>query len=430
MPYLGSTPNASFSSRTKQDFTANGSTTAFTLSSAVASANDIEVFVGNVRQEPTDAYTVNGTTLTMSEAPANGINFYVVFKGLEENSVVPADGSISTATIASGAITTAKVADDAITGSKIENNPTIAGNLTVSGIATMTGTLGVGTAPNATFGSHNYTQGTPTVNKPIISAYSQGNSNTAGFALFNDTGNRGIWTTGSTMRFTRTYEGNSTTDMYILVSGNVGIGTDQNAHGLSIYRHLQQYGGLMLQNGTNNTGQVFQAFHNYAGTRIGSVSQNNSAVVYNTSSDYRLKENVSYTFDATSRLKQLKPARFNWISDDTNTTIDGFLAHEVSGIVPEAITGEKDGTQDLGTVKDADGNVIETNLSETFFTERKKETVDKDGNTEPPMYPSDYVWVKTATEDVYQGIDQAKLVPLLVKTIQELEARITALESE
>ena len=104
MPYLGSTPNASFSTRTKQDFTANGSTTAFTLSSAVASANDIEVFVGNVRQEPTDAYTVNGTTLTMSEAPATGLNFYVVFKGLEENSVVPADGSISSAKLASTAL--------------------------------------------------------------------------------------------------------------------------------------------------------------------------------------------------------------------------------------------------------------------------------------------------------------------------------------
>ena len=104
MPYLGSTPNASFSSRTKQDFTANGSTTAFTLSSAVASANDIEVFVGNVRQEPTDAYTVNGTTLTMSAAPANGINFYVVFKGLEENSVVPADGTISSAKLTSTAL--------------------------------------------------------------------------------------------------------------------------------------------------------------------------------------------------------------------------------------------------------------------------------------------------------------------------------------
>ena len=104
MPYLGSTPNASFSSRTKQDFTANGSTTAFTLSSAVASANDIEVFVGNVRQEPTDAYTVNGTTLTMSEAPATGLNFYVVFKGLEENSVVPADGIITSSKLHSAAL--------------------------------------------------------------------------------------------------------------------------------------------------------------------------------------------------------------------------------------------------------------------------------------------------------------------------------------
>jgi hypothetical protein len=110
MPYLGSTPNASFSSRTKQDFTANGSTTAFTLSSAVASANDIEVFVGNVRQEPTDAYTVNGTTLTMSEAPATGLNFYVVFKQLEENSVVPADGTISTAKLVDNSVTTAKLA--------------------------------------------------------------------------------------------------------------------------------------------------------------------------------------------------------------------------------------------------------------------------------------------------------------------------------
>ena len=123
MPYLGSTPNASFSSRTKQDFTANGSTTAFTLSSAVASANDIEVFVGNVRQEPTEAYTVNGTTLTMSEAPATGLNFYVVFKGLEESSVVPADGTISTA----------KLIDDSVTGAKIENNPTIAGKITATG---------------------------------------------------------------------------------------------------------------------------------------------------------------------------------------------------------------------------------------------------------------------------------------------------------
>ena len=121
MPYLGSTPNASFSSRTKQDFTANGSTTAFTLNSAVASANDIEVFVGNVRQEPTDAYTVSGTTLTMSEAPATGLNFYVVFKQLEENSVVPADGTISDAKIVGMSSSKLTGALPAVDGSALTN---------------------------------------------------------------------------------------------------------------------------------------------------------------------------------------------------------------------------------------------------------------------------------------------------------------------
>ena len=78
-------------------------------------------------------------------------------------------------------------------------------------------------------------------------------------------------------------------------------------------------------------------------------------------------------------MKQLKPARFNWIADDTNTLVDGFLAHEVSSIVPEAIVGEKD-------------------------------AMNEDDTIDP------------------QGIDQSKLVPLLVKTVQELEARIKTLE--
>ena len=117
-----------------------------------------------------------------------------------------------------------------------------------------------------------------------------------------------------------------------------------------------------------------------SGTTVGTIAVDSNSTAYNTSSDYRLKENVDYTWDATTRLKQLKPARFNFIVDDTNTLVDGFIAHEVSSIVPEAITGAKD-------------------------------AVDADNNPE------------------YQGIDQSKLVPLLVKTIQELEARITILEA-
>ena len=130
-------------------------------------------------------------------------------------------------------------------------------------------------------------------------------------------------------------------------------------------------------NRTGSDGDILQ-FARTSSSVVGSISVNSSATAYNTSSDYRLKENVVTDWDATSRLKQLKPSRFNFKADK-DTTVDGFLAHEVSSIVPEAVTGTKD-------------------------------EVDENGDA------------------VMQGIDQSKLVPLLVKTIQELEARIAKLE--
>ena len=142
---------------------------------------------------------------------------------------------------------------------------------------------------------------------------------------------------------------------------------------------------------------------------VGSIKTNGTSTSFNTSSDYRLKENVVTEWDATTRLKQLKPSRFNF-KTDADKTLDGFLAHEVSSIVPEAVNGEKDATQDIGTIKDSDGNIE---------LEKVPESRKKDGQT----------WTKTGTENLYQDIDQSKLVPLLVKTIQELEARITTLES-
>ena len=98
MPFIGKNPTSGFSTIVKDDLTPDGSTTAFTLSKNVASANDIAVFVGNVRQEPTDAYSVSGTTLTMTAAPASGLNFYVLhIAGTLESSVIPADGTITNA---------------------------------------------------------------------------------------------------------------------------------------------------------------------------------------------------------------------------------------------------------------------------------------------------------------------------------------------
>ena len=175
-----------------------------------------------------------------------------------------------------------------------------------------------------------------------------------------------------------------TTDAMILNSdGDVLIGLTNDRTTTST---LYAYGNTSTP--TGNCGlelaaaaaatRYLAAFSNSNG-HVGSISTNGSATSFNTSSDYRLKENVVDMENATDRVKQLKPKRFNFIADDS-ITVDGFLAHEVQDIVPEAISGEKD-------------------------------AVDDDGNA------------------VYQGIDQSKLVPLLVKTIQELEARITALEA-
>lgn len=127
-------------------------------------------------------------------------------------------------------------------------------------------------------------------------------------------------------------------------------------------------------------------------TGVGTIYTNGSSTSYNTSSDYRLKENNTPITNATERVKQLNPIRFNFIKDP-DTTVDGFLAHEVAEVVPEAVSGEKDATAEVN-IYDEDNNVI-----------------------------------GTETEIVPQGIDQAKIVPLLVATIQELEARITALEA-
>ena len=128
-----------------------------------------------------------------------------------------------------------------------------------------------------------------------------------------------------------------------------------------------------VENKVNHTNAMgLYKFQNSNGT-AGSISLFSTSVSYNTSSDYRLKEDVNYTWDATSKLKQLKPCEIKYKADSDDVVHQGFLAHEVDDIVPTSVFGEKDGEE-------------------------------------------------------MQQLDHSKLVPLLVKTIQELEARIETLE--
>jgi prepilin-type processing-associated H-X9-DG protein len=175
-------------------------------------------------------------------------------------------------------------------------------------------------------------------------------------------------------------------------------------------------------------GRTHFGFNNSNGT-VGTIQTLNSGTSYNTSSDYRLKENVDYDWDATTRLKQLKPARFNFIIDDTNTLVDGFLAHEAQAVVPECVTGTKDETETLTKVVLSSSNtVLSENIEQSNWTAGKLATTDYKGSEVAAIFPSDSTWVAEHVVPKMQGIDQAKLVPLLVKTILELEARIAILE--
>ena len=205
------------------------------------------------------------------------------------------------------------------------------------------------------------------------------------------------------MRF---FTGDSQTEkMRIDSSGNVIVGATSQANisnatedgislsQVSVYRSSK----------TTTTTHTHALFINPNGN-VGSIGTNGSSTSYNTTSDYRLKENVTGITDGIERVKQLNPSRFNFIAD-ADTTVDGFLAHEVSDIVPEAITGEKDAMRDeeyevTPAVLDDDGNVV----------------------TEAVM--------GTRSVPDYQGIDQAKLVPLLTAALQEAITKIEALETQ
>jgi hypothetical protein len=212
-------------------------------------------------------------------------------------------------------------------------------------------------------------------------------------------------------------------------SGRAAFNTHIDMSGILIYSSLGDGGKAIQTTPSGNHSYNAGFFRNSSGSQVGGINVGSSSTAFETSSDYRLKENINYSFDATSRLKQLKPARFNFIAD-ADTTVDGFLAHEVSSIVPEAITGAKDATKEIqNVVLNADGSFLADNISEKKWKQGKA-TVDENGNKIDPIYAEDTTWVASKTVPDYQSIDQSKLVPLLVKTIQELEARITVLESK
>ena len=175
------------------------------------------------------------------------------------------------------------------------------------------------------------------------------------------------------------YYQNGVSRVYIDPNGRVGVnytGTAGWAEQLNVRGTYGTGQYAIAAQITNSSGSLMR-FGTSSGV-CGSISGSGTSTSFNTSSDYRLKENDVKISDGITRLKQLRPIRFNWKSDSSSTE-DGFFAHEVSPVVPESVTGEKDAE------------------------------IDEIGAG-------------------YQSIDHSKLVPLLTAALQEAVARIEALE--
>jgi hypothetical protein len=186
--------------------------------------------------------------------------------------------------------------------------------------------------------------------------------------------------------FSTTADGASSPTQRMLISsaGAVYLGSGTPGQtGITTYAEATNFRMYWNRAATASSGTALEFAD--GGVTRGSITYTNTATAYNTTSDYRLKENVTPLTGAINRLNQLQVHRFNFIADP-DKTVDGFLAHEAQAVVPECVTGTKDDV-------DAEGNAV------------------------------------------YQGIDQSKLVPLVVAALQEaltkiktLEAKVAALE--
>ena len=183
----------------------------------------------------------------------------------------------------------------------------------------------------------------------------------------------------------------------------------------------------LLHHSTSGTRKML-AFYNQTPSEVGTITQNGTSTSYNTTSDYRLKEDVQPMTGASDRVLALKPVNFAWKADGSR--VDGFLAHELQEVIQEAATGAKDAMRDeqyevtpavyedvvIPAVLDEEGNELEAERTEQRLV-------------------SEAVMGTRSVPD-YQGIDQSKLVPLLTAALQEalteiadLKARVTALEA-
>ena len=264
-------------------------------------------------------------------------------------------------------------------------------------------------------------------------------------------------TAGSGSYVTYSFNGDNNTGMYHPAADTVGLVTAGSERmrisaagdvlmdctttpSASVYGWMKVAGGggYVKSAVGGSGGYTHYQFINTNGT-VGQIYTSGSSTTYATSSDYRLKENVVPMSGATAQTKLLKPCNFDWIvGGNTN----GFLAHELAEVVPEAVTGTKDAMMDEEyEVTPATGDVFTPSIdayvdADENEVEAVAEVIHSADVEQPETLEEGQQWRETTAQVMgtrsvpdMQGIDQAKLVPLLTATIQELIARIEVLEA-
>ena len=418
--------------------TYNGSNTTFSLGTQVGSAAQLLVSHDGVIQLPGTDYTLasGGASITFSTAPASGASIFIVeISGAVGGTVTPSDNSVgitqlnvsdgsngqALTTNGSGTLSFSTIStsltgiddqsssnDDQLTITdtavvinedsddvdfRVESN----GNANMLFVSGGNDVVGIGNEGDLGVGLHikSGDTGTSSVDSAADEFIIEGSgdsgmsilsgTSSTGSIIFGDSGDNNVGKIeydhgNNRMVFTA----DADEFLRIASNGEVSINDGQletNATVLKVKGSATTTTCILTHGATSGEEAIFH-FRDGANEQCGSVTINaaNNTTAYNTSSDYRLKENESSISDGITRLKQLKPYRFNWKSNSSGDKVDGFFAHEVSNVIPEAVYGEKDGEE-------------------------------------------------------MQGIDQSKLVPLLTAALQEsitkietLEAKVKALE--
>jgi hypothetical protein len=395
MAYLGNTPTTqNFVSGTDY-FNGTGSQTAFTLSRTVGSINDIQVTVNNVVQQPNDAYTLSGTTLTMTSAPSSGTNnVYVRYLSTTTQVITPSQNTVGTAQL--GTITNIASGNSSLT-LQTGSSPTTAVTIDTSQ------NVGIGTSSPATKLNIGFT-GADAVNTFRIEG-SNGSSERYAFDIQADGANTAtkfligsgggaptermritsagdllIGETGGTSKLSITQSSNSSTAIRIVYSGT-------GAFPIEAITQNASYTGAGIRSRVQNlaagTGYYAFSYYNdnaadYRFLVLGNGNVQNTNNSYGALSDVKLKENI---VDATPKLEDLckvKVRQYNLKSDPTHKQI-GVVAQELE----EVFAGLVEETQD----RDVDGK-----------------------------------YLGTTTKQVKYSV----FVPMLIKALQELNAKVDA----